>query len=252
MLKSRLPGVLVPTGILLSSGLQKTFLTAMKYFYALVLLAWIGPVSAQDASPAKAERLSHFYVAPSVGFEFIHIKDYTSELANNYSVSYKGTTSLRMGLDVTYKQTKNFLINAGVFISQKNFKRTEIRRELEITHYESQFKSTYYEVLGGATYNFMIGRLDLGVYTNLNFAFLNKAKEIRETENGNSFTFNVKDAQNQVLTVIEPGININYNITYRLSFNLRTGYRAYTHSFSSAKIYSNSGLLVQPGLFYMF
>jgi len=222
----------------------------MKYFYAVIFFASAQFVSGQGQA-VKPERLKSFYFAPSVGFEFLSIKNYNSE-SNGYSINYKGKPSLRVGLDLAYKQNKNFMINAGVFYAAKNFDRTEIREELETNYYKSKYKSGYYEILGGATYNFMVGRFDMGVYTNLNFAFLNKAKEIRETETGNSFTFNVKGSQHKILTIVEPGLNFNYNMTYRLSFNLRTGYRIYTHSMNEAGLYKNGGFLVQPGLFYMF
>lgn len=225
----------------------------MRTFYAFVFVLLAQQAMGQEqVSAAKAERVSHFYAGPSVGFEFMNINNYTSELGNNYSVVYKGLPSLRMGIDLTYKQTKQFLINAGAFVSQKNFTRTETRSGNEVSYYESQFKSRYYEIQGGATYNFLIGRLDLGAYANVNFAFLNKAKEQRDTETGNSFEFDIKGAQNKILTIIEPGLNINYNMTYRLSLNIKAGYRLYTQSMNMVDTYRNSGILLQPGLFYMF
>jgi hypothetical protein len=225
----------------------------MRYVYALVFFTLIQSTYGQDVQQAvKPERLKNFYVGPSIGIEFMNIKKYDAG-HNGYSVAYKGVPSVRLGVDLTYKQTKNLVINAGLFYSNKNFERTEICEECATDYYyKSRYINRYYEILGGATYNFIVGRLDMGVYTNLNFSFLHVAKEIRETETGNSFTFNTKAAQNKILTVIEPGFNVNYNMTYRLSLNIRAGYRLYTNSLNNAKTYTNSGILLQPGLFYMF
>lgn len=223
----------------------------MKYLYAIILFATAPFIHAQETQAVKPERLKSFYIAPSFGLEIINIKNQTTD-ALGYPVTYKGKPSVRIGLDIAYKQSKSLLFNAGFFYAAKNFDRTQVHQELGTDYYNSQFKTGYYEVLGGATYNFIVGRFDIGAYANLNFAFLNKAKEIRETESGNSFTFNVKGSQHKVLTILEPGLNFNYNMTYRLSFNLRTGYRIYTHSMNEAGLYKNSGILIQPGLFYMF
>jgi len=225
----------------------------MRYVYAFVFFALVQSVYAQEVQQAaKPERLNNFYIGPAIGIEFMNIKNYDTE-RNGYSVLYKGLPSVRLGFDLTYKQTKNLVINAGLFYANKNFERTEVCEECATDYYyKSHYINRYYEILGGATYNFIVGRMDMGVYTNLNFSFLHVAKEIRETETGNSFTFNTKGAQNQILTVIEPGININYNMTYRLSLNIRAGYRIYTNSLSHAKTYTNGGVLLQPGLFYMF
>lgn len=225
----------------------------MRYLYVCLTFFFVQHVSAQEIQQqVKKERLKNFYIAPSVGFEMMSIKNYEEEV-NKYTISYQGSPSLRMGFDIAYKHNANLVINTGIFYSNKNFDRTEVCEECATDYYyKSSYKNRYFETLLGGTYNFVVGRLDVGFYTNLNFSFLHIAKEIRETETGNSFTFNTKANQRKVLTVVEPGLNFNFNLTYRLSLGLKAGYRLYTGSLTNAGTYKNSGVLIQPGLFYMF
>jgi hypothetical protein len=200
----------------------------------------------------KKNPLKNFYVAPSAGVEILSLKNYADE-NNGFSVVYKGVPSLRAGLDVDYKVNDNFKVQSGIFYSAKNYDRTETNKEGTTAYlYDQQFKNRYVETLIGGAFNFVKGRFDVGIYSNLNVSFLISANETRLTETGNKFINDNKPGFNKMLGNFEPGITFNYNINYRLSFGLKTGARLYLNSISIDKKFTNNGVLVQSGLFYKF
>lgn len=203
-------------------------------------------------STIKKNPLRNFYVAPSAGFENLSLRNYTDE-NNGFSVVYKGVPSLRAGLDVDYKINDKFKVQTGLFYSAKNYNRTETNKEGTAAYlYDQRFKNRYVETLIGGAFNFVKSRLDVGFYSNFNLAFLISANETRLTETGNKFINDNKPGFNKMLLNFEAGITFNYNINYRLSFGLKTGYRQYFNSISIDKKFTNNGVLVQSGLFYKF
>lgn len=223
-----------------------------KAFQLLLVLVLVQPLVAQEVQHEKKKRLEGFYVAPTFGLEFFSFKKYT-DYNNGYSITYKGLPSMRMGFDLFFKHSDQLLFNGGLFFSPKSFTRTEVCEECATDYYyQSKFRYNFVEAAGGITYNFLTGRFDLGVYTNANLAILISAKETRDTEAGNNFVFNLKPTSNTSILTLEPGLNLNYNLTYRLSLGLKAGYRLYTRSFDRAETFKNNAFLVQPGLLYMF
>lgn len=219
-------------------------------FLILTILSF--SVFAQEATKVKKNKLKNLYVAPSAGIEFMSIKKYDSE-NNGFYVVYKGVPSVRLGADVDYKQSEKLTVHTGLFFSAKNFNRTETNKEGNSAYfYDQKFKNHYVETLIGAAYNFVSGRVDLGAYGNLNFGYLLTSTETRLTETGNKFINNTKPGFNKLLGNFEPGFKLNYNINYRLSFGIKTGYRLYFNSISIDKKFNNNGVLVQTGLFYKF
>lgn len=209
-------------------------------------------VFAQNADHVKKERMKNIVVAPSLGVEFFKFSNYETS-KKDYTIIYEGVPSMKYGFDVVYKHSDKVEVNTGLYYTAKKFNRTEACNTCDNEYfYKSKFRSKYLETLIGATYNFVSGRFDAGVYTNLNFGMLISSTETRTTESGNEFLFNNKPFSNKFLTIGEPGLSFNYNLTYRLSLGLRTGYRFYFNSFDVKKTYRNNSITVQPGLFYKF
>lgn len=218
--------------------------------FLLITLSFIG--YSQDVSTVKKNRLKKLYIAPSAGVEILSIKNYVSA-DKGFSVVYKGVPSIKAGLDAEYRTSEKLIVHTGLFYSSKNFNRTETNTEGNAEYfYDQKFKNRYIETLIGGAFNFVTSRLDVAFYTDLNFSFLLSATETRLTETGNKFINNNKPTYHKVLSILEPGFNFNYNINYRLSFGLKTGYRFYLNSISIDKKFSNNGVLIQSGLFYKF
>lgn len=209
------------------------------------------PALAQE-NTVKKERLRDFYIAPSVGYELFSVKNYT-ENTNGFFLEYKQMPSLRLGFDVLYKYNDKLALNTGLFFATKNFERTEYCSECNTVYfYKSKLKNKFLETHIGLTYNFVTGRVDLGAYINANIAYMLKAEEIRDTQTGNQFEFNMKPNSNSWLAIAEPGLAFNYNLTYRLSLNLKAGYRLYLNRIPAEKTFTHNAVLVQPGLMYKF
>jgi hypothetical protein len=224
----------------------------LRIAFSVFLFLMISLSAYSQETHIKKNPLKNFYVAPSVGVEVMSLKNYTDE-NNGFSVVYKGVPSLRAGLDVDYKINENFKVQSGIFYSAKNYNRTETNKEGTSEYlYDQKFKNRYIETLMGGAFNFVKGRFDVGIYSNFNIALLVSANETRLTETGNKFINDNKPAFKRILTNLEPGITFNYNINYRLSFGLKTGYRLYLNSIAIDKKFTNNGVLVQSGLFYKF
>ncbi len=221
-------------------------------FVSFVVCLFSLPILSQQINNAKKQKLSKLYIAPSAGVEVLSIKKYENE-SKGYTVVYKGVPSVRLGFDASYKQTEKLIVHTGLFYSAKNFNRTETSNEGYSSYfYDQKFKNRYIETLIGGAFNFVSGRLDLGAYANFNFSYLLSATETRLTETGNKFINNNKPNFNKMLGVFEPGLNFNYNINYRLSVGLKTGYRLYLNSIAIDKRFTNNGALFQSGFFYKF
>ncbi|HYG49720.1 MAG TPA: outer membrane beta-barrel protein [Flavobacteriales bacterium] len=220
-----------------------------KVFFSAIALI-LSSLSLFSQETIKKKKAQNIYFAPSIGTEIMNIKKYTSS-TNGYTVMYKGLPSLRYGLDMNIKKSEKLVIQTGLYYSAKNLTRNETNPE-NSNYYNSRFRNRYLESLIGGTYNFTTGRLDAGLYGNFNFSFLTSASESRLTETGNSYTYNLKPYYSKMLGSFEPGLNFNYNINYRLSFGLKSGYRLYFNSLPIKKEYSQNSLLVQSGVFFKF
>jgi hypothetical protein len=198
----------------------------------------------------KKKKASHLYFAPSVGTEVMNIRKYDHS-ANGYSIVYKGLPSIRYGLDVNIKKSEKLIIHTGLFYSSKNLTRKETNPE-EQNFKNSHYRNRYLESLIGGTYNFATGRFDAGLYGTLNVSFLTSATESQLTQTGNNYMFNHKFDYSKILGSFEPGLNFNYNINYRISLGLKSGYRLYFNSIPANKAYTHHSVLLQSGIFFKF
>ncbi len=208
--------------------------------------------TASAQQKVKRERLRDFFLAPSYGTEFFRLTGYDKG-KNGYDISYSSNYSQRFGFDLIFQHTKNLGFSGGFYYSFKNFERTETCKECTIGYfYNSKFKTRFLDFTGGATYTFVNGRVDFGTYVNANFSVLLKSIEDRLTETGNEFHFDNTKNSNFMIFGIEPGLYFNYNLSYRFSFGLKTGYRVYLNKIINIENFKNSAFSIQPGLYYKF
>jgi hypothetical protein len=228
-------------------------LTHKAYFFVLaVCLSGSISVYAQGSGRVKKNWFDNVAIAPSGGAEILSIQKYNST-TNGYSVVYKGVPSLRYGFDVNMKKNEKLVIHTGLHYAAKNFTRKETSPDATNGYYyDSKYRNRYLESYLGGTFNFMHGRFDAGLYSNLNLSMLMSSRETRLTETGNRFIYDHKPYNSKMLGSFEPGLNFNYNFNYRLSFGVKSGYRLYFNSISLKKEYKQNSVLIQSGLFYRF
>lgn len=222
-----------------------------------VILSLLGTLSfnsgtAQDIQPIKKERMKNFIAAPFASFEFFNVKN-NSFTENGYDVDYNPMLSYSTGLELILMKNEKLQFTGSLAYSKKNIERVEVCKECQTDYfYKSEINFSYIEGHVGATYLFMNSRFDIGAYTDFNVSYLLKSTETRTTEKGNVFEFNNKEYSNGMILGFEPGLYFNYNLTYRLSLGLKTGYRVYFNGLLTENNFKNNAISAQPGLYYKF